>query len=64
MFPRRLKSNAGGCCGQVGKINPSVCGYETGIVDVEIKSQKLAGHTFWHSDPHGSRDVALPVSRE
>lgn len=38
-----------------------VCGFERGEVEVELKSDRLAGFTHWKPDPNGRHEVALTV---
>jgi inosine-uridine nucleoside N-ribohydrolase len=39
----------------------SICAFERGIVDVELKSEKLAGATLWTSKPDGRHEMAATV---
>jgi inosine-uridine nucleoside N-ribohydrolase len=39
----------------------SLCGFEHGLVEVELTSPRLAGHTFWKADPAGPHEAALTV---
>ena len=42
----------------------TVCGFERGTVDVELKSEKLAGLTHWKADPEGPHEIALTVNSD
>jgi len=42
----------------------TVCGFERGTVDVELKSEQLAGLTYWKADPEGPHEVALKVDQQ
>ena len=39
----------------------AICGFERGRVEVELKSERLAGLTHWTADPAGPHEVALSV---
>ncbi len=41
-----------------------VCGFERGLVEVELTSPRLSGFTAWTPDPQGPHEVALTVSPE
>jgi purine nucleosidase len=38
-----------------------ICGFERGNVEVELKSDKLAGATYWTADPKGRHEIATTV---
>lgn len=38
-----------------------ICGFDRGKVDVELTSERLAGYTYWKTDPQGPHEVALRV---
>jgi inosine-uridine nucleoside N-ribohydrolase len=40
----------------------SICGYEKGNVEVELKSQRLGGATMWTPDPKGRHEMAATVN--
>jgi len=42
----------------------TVCGFERGKVEVELKSERLAGLTHWKADPEGPHEVALKVDQQ
>jgi len=42
----------------------TVCGFERGTVEVELKSERLAGLTHWKADPEGVHEVALMVDQQ
>lgn len=39
----------------------AICGFTRGRVEVELKSERLAGMTHWTADPEGPHEVALRV---
>ena len=41
----------------------SICGYERGQVDVELKSERLAGTTLWTPKPKGRMKWPRPWTR-
>ena len=46
----------------VSLFHPSVCTYETGTVDVELASSRLAGATLWTGDAAGRHQAAFDVN--
>jgi purine nucleosidase len=46
----------------VSIFHPSVCTYETGMVDVELVSSRLAGATLWTGDAAGRHQAAFGVN--
>ena len=40
----------------------AVCGFTRGTVEVELKSDRLAGRTYWTADPQGRHEAALDVN--
>ena len=38
-----------------------ICGYERGNVEIELKSERLEGLTYWTPDENGKNEVALSV---
>ncbi|MBA3945153.1 MAG: nucleoside hydrolase [Herpetosiphonaceae bacterium] len=44
--------------------DPQICGFERGLVDVELASEKLKGLTYWEPIADGRHEVALTVDRD
>ena len=42
----------------------SICSYEKGQVEVELKSDRLAGATLWSPKPEGPHEIANAVDKE
>jgi len=42
----------------------SICTYEKGKVDVELKSDRLAGATLWSPKPEGPHEIATTVDKQ
>jgi inosine-uridine nucleoside N-ribohydrolase len=48
----------------VAVFDEKVCRWERGAVEVELKSDRVAGMTHWKQDPSGPHEVALDVDPE
>ena len=46
----------------VSIFDEKVCEFERGSVKVELTSERLAGLTYWETDPQGQHEVALQVN--
>lgn len=40
---------------------PSVCGYQQGLAEIELTSERLAGLTYWKPDANGPHEIATTV---